>query len=219
MKEKNVLFFIPRYSVIPLISMLALNMVTYFFTPIFTKNLYHYDFSLSVDGMIPLVPIFILPYFLAYIQWTAGYIILARVSKDHCYTVMTAEMLAKVMTCICFIAIPTTMYRPACEGTDIFSKMVAFLYSIDGPYNLFPSIHCLESYFVFRFIVNQKTVGTAYKIATGTMTVLVFLSTVFLRQHVVLDAVGAVAAAELGYIISKKIWASVKARKEKTANN
>lgn len=213
MKEDNILFFLPRYSVIPIISMLSLNLITYFFTPVITKHLHHYDFSLPIDSMIPLVPVFILPYFLAYVQWIVGYVMLARVSKEHCYTVMVAEMFAKLMICICFIVIPTTMYRPDCVGTDIFSRMVAFLYRMDGPINIFPSIHCLESYFCFRFIINQKTVGPVYKTVMGISTVLIFLSTVFLRQHVVVDAVGAIVVAEVGYIISKKIWAYVNTHK------
>ena len=99
---------------------------------------------------------------------------------------------------------PTTMERAVIEGNDVFSGMVALIYSIDAPVNLFPSIHCLESWFCFRGSLNRRYFSRTWTIAMGVMTVLVFLSTVLIKQHLVVDMIGAVAVAEIGLFVSGK---------------
>ena len=76
---------------------------------------------------------------------------------------------------------------------------------MDSPDNLFPSIHCLESWVCLRTAFAIKGLPSWYKGASAVMTVGVFLSTVFLKQHVVVDMVGAVVAVELGFWIMKVI--------------
>lgn len=213
MKAKKDILFIPGYSVIPFIIMLGINIFTYQITPLFTDKFSHYIFATDLDAAIPFVPAFIVPYFLAYIQWVVGYIVIARVSKDYCDKVLLGEIIAKSIVCICYIVIPTTLIRPEVAGTDVFSEMVRFLYQIDSPVNLFPSIHCLESWFCFRCCVNQKSIKLPYKIGMGIMTALVFISTVCLKQHVVVDIISAIAVAEIGLALSQGILTLVNSEK------
>ena len=65
------------------------------------------------------------------------------------------------------------------------------------------SIHCLESYMVFRGSLNLN-VSKSYKIGMGLFMILVCLSTVFVKQHVVVDIVGGICIAEISYQIVKR---------------
>ena len=58
MKEKKdyVLGWIPKYSIIPLLSALALNMLVYSGSMVLCKNLYHHDFTTAFDRMVPVIP-------------------------------------------------------------------------------------------------------------------------------------------------------------------
>ncbi len=203
---KNKTYILPGYAVLPMILMLALNCITYFDTRLFTTGLYHHNISIGLDDKIPFLPIFIIPYILAYLQWILGYVAIGRESKPHCYTYMTAEMITKLLACITFVLLPTTLIRPDIVSRDIFSQITAYIYQIDAADNLFPSIHCIESYVCMRGIWKCKKVSMGWKIACSVMTVLVFMSIVFVKQHVVLDMIGAVVYFEAALLISKRIY-------------
>lgn len=195
---------LPRYAWIPAIAMLVTNMVTYFGTRIFTQGLVHHDISLPPDHMLPFVPAMISIYILAFVQWIIGYIIIGRESRELCYRIYTGEMLAKLMCLLCFVIYPTTIIRPEITGTGIFDSLTQLVYNLDAPDNLFPSIHCLESYVCFRGALETKKMPAWYKYVMLVMTLLVFASTVLVKQHVVIDMFGAVLVAELGFFLSKK---------------
>ena len=97
--------------------------------------------------------------------------------------------------------------RPEITGTDIFSQLVRFIYSVDAPVNLFPSIHCLESWCCIRaaYKMNFKTEKRTnyYRVATILMSLGIFASTLFIKQHVIADVFGGIAAFEIGMILAK----------------
>lgn len=196
----------PGYTVVPLLSMLALNMLVYFGTRPFTSGLHHYNLSTSLDYAIPFLPVFIIPYVLAFLQWGLGYIVIARDSKKLCYSLCTAEMVAKLLAGLTFILLPTTMVRPEVMGNDIASWLTRVIFLADSPDNLFPSIHCLESIFVCYGAWKAKKCGIAYKISMTTMSVIICLSTVFVKQHVILDFFGALFYALIGLVASTLIF-------------
>lgn len=195
---------LPRYAWIPALTLLAVNMIAYFGTRIFTQGLTHHDISLPADHILPFVPAMISIYILAYVQWIAGYIMIGRESRELCYHMYTGEMLAKLMCMFCFVVYPTTLVRPEITGTGIFDSLTKLIYELDAPDNLFPSIHCLESYVCFRGALKIKKAPGWYRWVMLVMTLLVFASTVLVKQHVVVDMFGAVLVAELGFFLSGK---------------
>ncbi len=155
-----------------------------------------------IDYQIPFLSAFIIPYVLAYIQWIVGYMAIARNGREYCHTVMGGEILSKIMIGMLFIFFPTTMLREEIIGNDLLSRMVEVLYRIDPPTNLFPSIHCLESYICMKAALEMKSHTKKFRMGMIGMSILVFLSTVFIKQHVILDFFGAVIVAEIGRLIS-----------------
>ncbi len=205
LKLKNL---IPDYAVIPIISMLILNAVVFWGTRHITDKMTHYDLSGVMDYHIPFIPIFIIPYMLAFIQWIVGYIVIARQGKEYCDKVMGGEMIAKLIVGIIFLAFPTIMLREEITGSGVFSQAVVLLYRLDAPTNLFPSIHCLESYICMKSALEMKDVDNRYRFAMVIMSILVFMSTVFIKQHVILDFFGAVIVAEAGRLIMEFLYAN-----------
>lgn len=205
-KIKSILTkILPAYAYLPLGAMLLFNWLVYFGTRSFTTGMRHYSMYTHLDEIIPFVPAFISVYILAYAQWVFGYGIIARENKQIFYRIVIAEIIAKAMALVCFIAVPTTIERPEITGTGIWDILTASVYNADAPDNLFPSVHCLESWVCFRGAMYLKKPGKWYKYASLVFTLLVFASTVFVKQHVVLDMVGAVAFVEIGMFISGKI--------------
>ena len=200
----KVLNRIPRYIWIPLISVLVMNTITYFCTRIITQRMFHFNIGTALDDKIPFVPILVVFYILAYFQWIICFIIIALDSKKVCYEVLTGEMIAKFCCLICFVAFPTTLVRPEIDGQGIWKYLVALIYRMDAADNLFPSIHCLESWICFRGAFYLKKMPGWYKWIMLVFSIGVFASTVCIKQHVVVDIAGAIAVAELGLFLSRK---------------
>lgn len=148
--KENKRRLIPRYAVLPLLSVLVMNFVTYYLTSCLTAARSHVQMALPLDARVPFVPAFIVVYILAYVQWGIGYVLIARESEAVGSRILSGEILAKAICLVLFLAVPTTMVRPEVSGQDAFSWLTRLLYRADAPVNLFPSLHCLASWVCLR---------------------------------------------------------------------
>ncbi len=145
----------------------------------------------GLDGLIPLVPVFSVPYALAmvFVAGTLVYFVLftPRVrSTAYSYTFCFA------VSCLIYLAFQTTVDRPAVDPTSAFAGLVSFIYANDQPYNCFPSLH------VSLTVLASLIWAEGRRSLTMPLTawvVLVALSTLFTKQHVLLDVL---AGAALG---------------------
>ncbi len=198
MEKKRI---IPKYAVIPLLIVLAANFIAYIGGNLIASGFHHYNIETPLDDKIPFVEFFVLFYVLAYVQWVVGYVLIARESRELCYKFVVADVLAKVFCLIIFVAFPTTISHQGEPGNNPFGFVTKIVYFFDSPTNLFPSIHCLESWVCFRAALQMKKVPAWYKPFTLFFSIAVFLSTVFLKQHVVVDIPAGILVFEVALII------------------
>lgn len=204
MKEK-IEKILPRYGVIPVIAVFAFNLITYYGTKIIDIGRTTHDVSIWLDNQIPLVTPFMLIYLLAFVEWVIGYVMIARDSRDLCYMYIPAELISKFICLVIFITFPTAMVRPEVADGGFFNWMTSVVYYLDTPTDLFPSIHVLESYFIARASLEMKQVGAGYKIFVWVFFALVAVGVLFVKQHLVLDALAGIVVAEIGIAISRKL--------------
>lgn len=98
-----------------------------------------------------------------------------------------------------FLLYPTSAPRTDVVTGDGFAAWTLRLaYSLDPPYNCFPSLHVAYAFVsalaCFRM---HRTVG----LAAIAWAALISLSTVFTKQHYVLDVIAGAAAAGLAYVV------------------
>lgn len=203
MKQKTSL--IPGYSVVPLAVSVILNMLTYYATRLVTQSVRHFDFTLPVDGWIPFVPAAVLIYVLAFVSWVVGFVVVCRESREVCYRVLAGEQTAKLLCLVIFLTLPTTMVRPEVTGSGFFCWLTRFIYRMDTPDNLLPSIHCLENWILFRGAIRCRKVGKGYKLGYFIFTLMVFASTLLVKQHLAVDVVAAIIVAELGFWLADRL--------------
>ncbi len=203
--RKKIELVLPLYSILPIAAMLAMNALTYFGTRLITTGRYHYNIESPLDKMLPVVPFFVVFYILAFGQWILCYMLIGREEKSYCYYFFLGEIIAKSICLVIFLIFPTTLNQPEITGSGIFERMLAFVYSMDRPDNLFPSIHCLESWMCYRGCRRIARLPRWFSGVNLVFTLLVFASTVLLKQHVLIDIAGGVAAVEIGLFISGKI--------------
>ncbi len=193
---------IPEYGAITLAIGFMFNSFVYWGTQQLMGNQYHYDFTASFDRKVPFVKEWIVIYIGCFLFWAVNYVLIAREGKENCYRFATADILSRIICAIFFIVLPTTNIRPEVIGTDVFSVWMRFIYQMDPATNLFPSIHCLVSWFCFIGIRKSKKVSTWYKVFSCVMALLICASTQFTKQHYMIDVVGGLVLAEVCFWIA-----------------
>lgn len=196
---------VKKYKIIPLVIALIFNTIAYNGTRIITTSKYHYDITSPIDNLIPVIPATIIIYLGCYLYWLVNYVIGAGQEDDEAYKFLSADLFAKLICMVIFIAFPTTNTRPVLEDEGFFTEVLKMLYQIDAADNLFPSIHCLTSWFCLIAVRKNPNIKTVYKIISVIITVAICVSTLTTRQHVIVDVAGGIALAEFSYLIVDKI--------------
>lgn len=202
--RKKIAGMIPEYSLFPLILALLFNTAVYNGARLIAGGWYHYNMESSLDRLIPFWPPAVLVYLGCYLFWAVNYIIIARQGKREVYQFFKGDFLSRIICLICFLSLPTTNIRPFVEAEGIWNQAVLWLYSVDAADNLFPSIHCLVSWLCYIGIRGRKSVSVWYRGFSCVMALLVCASTLFTKQHVLVDVIGGVLLAELCFYLGKR---------------
>lgn len=196
---------LPDYAIRPLILALAANFIIYFGVSQLRDHLTFHSLALPVDDLIPFFAPFIIFYILAYVQWIINYLLIAREGKAFCYHFIYGDVISKLFCLVFFLFFPTTLVRPEVTGHSICDQLVRLVYQIDAPVNLFPSIHCLESWCCIHAALRMKKTPRWYLPITIVMSFCVFASTLLVKQHVFVDIFGGILVFEAGYYLARKI--------------
>ena len=198
----------PAYGFFPLVFSFVFNCLVYSGSRAIAGGWYHHNIESSLDLRLPFVPQFLIIYFGCYVFWAVNYILAARQEREQVYRFFTADIISRCVCLMIFLAYPTTNTRPVIEGSGFWDLLTGWLYSIDAADNLFPSIHCLVSWFCFLAVKGQKKIPIWYKAVSFILAVLVFLSTLFTKQHVIVDVAGGIFLAQGCFWIGKhtEIW-------------
>lgn len=155
--------------------------------------------ELPLDRAWPLVPAWALAYGALYLFLILLPAFVVR-QQELIRRTVHAYLLIWLTSYACFFVIyPTVATRPdqvSGEGFGVWGLRA--LYSADPPYNCFPSLHVAHS-FVSALAVSRvhRRLGVV-AVASG---ILVALSTLFTKQHYVLDVVGGIGLAAVAYRI------------------
>lgn len=195
---------LPTYGILPLLFSFLFNCLVYGGSRMIAGDWFHHQMDSALDAKIPFCAPFLLVYFGCYLFWAVNYILIARQDREAVYRFFTGDFLSRCICFVIFLVYPTTNVRPVIPDKGFWNRAVLWLYSIDAADNLFPSIHCLVSWFCYLGIRHQKEIPVWYKKISFFFAILVFASTLFLKQHVILDVVGGVLLAEVCFYIGKK---------------
>lgn len=178
------------------------NQLSYNCSRLIASSWHHYNITLPIDLKIPFIPWTVVIYFGCYFFWAVNYYIAACQQKNDRERFFCADALSKMICFAVFVAFPTTNVRPAVADNNVFDSVMKILYSIDTPDNLLPSIHCLNSWLCWIAVRKRSDVSLSYKIFSLVFAVLVCISTLATKQHVILDVFAGVLLAELCYLIA-----------------
>lgn len=141
--------------------------------------------KISLDGLIPRLPIFTVPYLL-FLPWLWITFIYAWLKKKSFYQLALSLTIVNLIAYIVYLSFQTVVPRDLVVGNDIFSDILRFIYSNDLPYAAFPSLHSGLSAVAATYFVLRKS---KWALAFVSMAGLIVISTLFTKQHFILDAV------------------------------
>lgn len=159
-----------------------------------------------LDDHLPLLPVFVIPYFYWFLQVGFSVILLmaTRYGKAY-YRVYAVTMISAMIAAnLVFIILPTHVPRPELTGEGIFYLLLKTIYRFDQPYNCFPSLHAaiatINAAFCWLVIKDFKIrMGIVQYSIAGFVNfsgwVLICLSTVFTGQHYLPDLLGGILLA------------------------
>lgn len=199
-----ILRVIPHQTLPILLLNLFIHFSTYLAAKILPISYTFHDLTSVLDQKTPFFAPMILVYLLAYLQWGLYWIFISKQSSHLRSRFLSAEWISKAICAVIFIVYPTTLVRPDLSGKDVFEQLTGLIYILDSPSNLLPSIHCLQSWFCLRAVLQFERVPKWLKITNLIFSLLVFCSTVFVKQHVWIDFPTAVLAAEIGLWLGRK---------------
>ena len=191
--------------------------VLYFLTQLrdIDYNLVH----VSLDDMIPFLPIFVIPYVAWYVYVPGGMLYNFFVDKNAFRKQILTVVSGMAISIIVFCIYPTTIdFRPSAEGDGFFLWICRLLFSNDKPVNVLPSMHCFEAVIIHLTAFKNEKLRRyiPLRISSAVLSLLICLSTDFIKQHSVVDLVSGVALAYLLYFIVYILPETVK--KKKRAN-
>ena len=145
---------------------------------------------------------FVIPYFLFFVVLILPFILTLKNKKKFLAT-STSFLSVSVICSLIYAFFQTTIIRPEIISSNIFEKLVLFVYSIDAPLNLFPSGHVTFSVLATLCLLKiNKKIG--YIVLP--FTILIVLSTLFIKQHHIPDVIAGLVLAYIGYrFIFKKM--------------
>lgn len=169
---------------------------------IVTNN--YYVIHTKLDDMIPFCEYFVVFYYAWFLYMIGGFFVVA-LDKSACMKFSLFMMIGMTLFIVVSFVFPNgqDIRATVFPRDNFFTDLVKGMYAIDTPTNVLPSIHVYNSIGAHlalrecRF-VKDKPIAKFISFAT---CVLIILSTMFIKQHSVVDVISGIVLAGIVYLI------------------
>ena len=150
----------------------------------------------AFDDLVPFCEYFIVPYVLwyLYVAGTVAYLGLTDKNlKEYNRFIINMELGMIVFVIVSFVYPNGQNLRPVIESDNIFKWAVNFLYTIDTSTNILPSLHVYASVACDIALCRDPRFKKhpSWRWASHILMILITISTMFLKQHSVIDVIAA----------------------------
>lgn len=161
------------------------------------QNLKYHVIHTKLDEWIPFCEYFVVPYLLwfLFVFATILYFAFFNKSRKEYDQLMWSFCIGMTFFIVISLLFPNGQkLRPGLDGEEgLFIDLVRMVYRKDTPTNIFPSIHVYNSVVCCAAILRNEQCKKNPWIISGTLilTILIIASTVLIKQHSVIDLIGA----------------------------
>lgn len=168
---------------------------------------HYYSMHCPLDDMIPFCEWFLIPYlfWFVYLIGTIVYTFFFDVAAFK--RMMYFIIITYSITMLIYLVFPTCQdLRPTQFARDnVLTRFVAWFYNFDTNTNVCPSIHVLGSVAAMLGLCDcRRLQNPKLKLLFILLCVLICISTVFMKQHSVLDVLAALPLCVIAYPICYK---------------
>lgn len=200
-----VLGVFPRYAIVPTLASIVTSLIFYVTAMLLPGFVPARDLSLTLDAAIPVIPEMAFFYGLYFIYLSVSYPLMGRRGKENFYRLISADFVGRFICLLCFLFFPATMTRPEIVATGIWNDILRFIYAVDQPKNLFPSMHVFISCICMIGVCPRTSRLPAwYRALSAVLGVLIIFSTLAVKQHLVADVIAGIALAILLVLIFRR---------------
>lgn len=162
----------------------------------------------KIDDLIPFNEIFVIPYCMWFLYVAFAVMLFFFISKEDYYKCCSYLFIGMTICLTIYTLFPNgqalrvTSFPRDNYLTDIVKKF----YANDTPTNVCPSIHSFNSIVISIAIFKSTKISNSKyrllaRISSSILTILIMLSTLFIKQHSVIDMLAAVVLSLILYPI------------------
>ena len=168
----------------------------------FSPAAHYFEMHCALDDLIPFNEWFLIPYLFWFVYLAGAVVYTFFFDVPGFRRMMRFVMITYTVTIIIYLLFPTCqMLRPAVFPRDnLLTRFIAHFYAFDTNTNVCPSLHVVGSFaalFAFRYAPVFS--ARKWRIASAIAAFLICISTVFMKQHSVLDVLAALPLCAIGY--------------------
>jgi membrane-associated phospholipid phosphatase len=153
--------------------------------------------ELALDRAVPLEPVWILVYSSMWVFAFLPAFVIREVELRR--RAVLAYITVALVSYVGFLLYPTMGPRPArVIDEGFFAWSLRFIYDSDRPYNCFPSLHVA---YAFVAALTCYRIHRGLGIAALAYASLIGISTLYIKQHYVIDVVAGALSAYLAYLV------------------
>ncbi len=161
-----------------------------------------HSLEMTVDDRILVLPAFVFPYLSIYALLAISIWRFLR-AETRIFTIAALAIgLDLVLSYLVFLFYQTRVERPVILGSDISSSILRWVYSVDKPFNAFPSLHTSTSTLL---VLLWGRVGSRIQPIIALWAALIIASTLLTKQHYIADVLGGVTVALVSYYGAVKL--------------
>lgn len=199
----------PRFSHLWLLGGWIIYFIVFFATEYFMPNNNGTAIHCALDYKIPFCEWFIIPYVTWYLLIAGSLLYFLLYNVENFKRLQIFIMLTQLTAMIIYIIFPNFQpLRPEVYPRDnVLVDLVALIQTADTNSNVCPSLHVAYSIGIASMWLKERTAKWWTKTAIVVFCILVCVSTVFVKQHSVIDGLAAIPVCILAEIIScNKYW-------------
>lgn len=211
--EKKWSLFAPEHRHLLLLLYFPVYLISFFILEHNITAGYWVSYFPLLDDKIPFVPCFVIPYYLWYpFIFVPGIYFLFRdvpTFKLYMYNVILGYSLGLL---ICAVFPNGQNLRPTSFSENtLCTRMVKAIYSVDTNTNVLPSMHVIGTLAVVSAVMHSPhTKNVLIRASSILIAVLICASTVFIKQHSILDIFAGILVSALVHLLIYKLVHRIK---------
>ena len=195
----------PEYNHLKLLLYWPVFLLFFLYVERLSSTAVYHPMHCALDDLIPFCEYFLIPYLFWFVYLVGMHIYTLLYDIDAFRLLMGFIIVSYSLSMVIYLLFPTCQeMRPVEFPRDNpFTRFLYYFYQFDTNTNVCPSLHVVGSVAVWLTSCRVSRFQTSgWKFAFGVAAILICLSTMFLKQHSVLDVLAAIPICLVAYTFS-----------------